>query len=101
MKKALIIALAATVVTIGFGSTDVLAKSKKRAAAVTHNVTYVYGLKSVTVQVPHGGNATIPLDVAVYAVADIMVVTLYEKSSGFIFVTKYDDAFEYCPSVIE
>lgn len=64
MKKALIIALAVTVVAIGFGSTDVLAKSKKKATA-THNVTYVYGLKSVTVQVPHGGNATIPLDVAV------------------------------------
>ncbi len=60
LRKALICAVSLAVIATCFGGTEVLAKKK-----AVHNVTYIYGLKSVTVQVPHGQNAPIPTDTAV------------------------------------
>ncbi len=54
-KKVFIGLLAALFIVAAFTGTDVFAKVK-------HNVTFIYGLKSVTVQVPHGGNAAVPTD---------------------------------------
>lgn len=54
-KKFFIGLLCTIFIAVGVNSTDALAKAK-------HNVTYIYGLKSVTVQVPHGGNAAVPTD---------------------------------------
>ena len=60
MTKKIIIGLLAVVLlsTCAFQS-DVLAKKKSKAV---HNVTYIYGLKSITVQVAHGANAPQPTD---------------------------------------
>ena len=53
-------------VVLCLGATDIEAKAKKKkAAAVTHNVTFIYGLKSITVPVEHGKNAPVPTDVDV------------------------------------
>ncbi|MCR5673304.1 MAG: hypothetical protein K6F87_06270 [Lachnospiraceae bacterium] len=60
IKKTLIVALSVTLACLIFGNTDAYAKSK-----VKHNVTYIYGAKSVTVQVAHGKNAPVPTDTAV------------------------------------
>lgn len=57
MKKALIIAISASMLFLCFGSVDSFAKAR-----VKHNVTFIYGLKSVTVPVVHGKNAPIPTD---------------------------------------
>ncbi len=57
LRKAVIGILSVAVLATCFGGTDVLAKKK-----VVHNVTYIYGLKSVTVQVAHGQNAPVPTD---------------------------------------
>ncbi len=57
LKKAVIAALAAVfVLTLSANDTS---------AAAKHNVTFIYGNKSVTVQVNHGANAPIPTDTAV------------------------------------
>ncbi len=61
LKKAVICLLSVSVIALSFGGSDVLAKGKKKAAA-THNVTYIYGLKTVTVPVAHGQNAPVPTD---------------------------------------
>lgn len=58
LKKAMIVALSATLATLAFGSYDVLAKGKGK----THNVTFVYGMNSVTVPVANGANAPVPTD---------------------------------------
>jgi hypothetical protein len=58
-KKIIIAVLGVTLLSLCAFSSDVLAK--KRATA-THNVTYIYGLKSVTVPVAHGANAPQPTD---------------------------------------
>ena len=57
MKKILIASLAVVLLSTFAFSSDV---SAKRGA--THNVTYVYGMKSVTVPVAHGANAPQPTD---------------------------------------
>ena len=59
MKKAVVCLLMIGVVAVGFGATDVAAKGRRGGS---HNVTYVYGLKSVTVPVAHGQNAPLPTD---------------------------------------
>ncbi len=59
IKKLLIGILAVTVLAGVAGQSDVFAK------AATHNVTFIYGLKSVTVPVAHGASAPLPLDTAV------------------------------------
>ena len=58
IKKAVICLLAVSAITVFAGGSDVFAK-------VMHNVTYIYGAKSVTVAVEHGKNAPVPTDTAV------------------------------------
>ncbi len=58
VKKSIIAVLTVTLLTLTAGQTNVFAKA-------VHNVTYIYGLKSVTVQVKHGQNAPVPTDVYV------------------------------------
>ena len=60
IKKALVGAISLTMLGIVFINVDVFAKNN-----AVHNVTYIYGSKTVTVPVVHGGNATIPTDTAV------------------------------------
>ncbi len=61
IKRVVICLAAAAIVAIGFGANDVLAKKGK----VTHNVTFIYGMNTVTVPVVHGKDAPVPTDTAV------------------------------------
>ena len=55
IKKAVIGLIAASAITVLAGQSAVFAK-------VMHNVTFIYGTKSVTVAVEHGKNAPVPTD---------------------------------------
>ncbi len=61
VKKSIIGLLAVTLLVAFAGNTEVFAKKAK----AVHNVTYVYGVKAVTVQVAHGANAPVPTDTEV------------------------------------
>ncbi len=54
-----------TVLLAGIAVFAVLGNPVDAFAKVRHNVTFIYGLKSVTVQVDHGKNAPVPTDTAV------------------------------------
>ncbi len=54
-----------TVLLAGIALFALLSNPVDAFAKVKHNVTYIYGLKSVTVQVDHGKNAPVPTDTAV------------------------------------
>lgn len=53
------------VLLAGIAVFAVLSNPVDTFAKVKHNVTYIYGVKSVTVQVDHGKNAPVPTDTAV------------------------------------
>ena len=57
-KKIIIAAIAAILLATCVIGTDTFAKGRKSV----HNVTYIYGMNSVTVQVSHGANAPVPTD---------------------------------------
>ena len=60
IKKSLVVSLSIVIFGLSLGNTDVFAKG-----GPVHNVTFIYGTKSITVPVAHGQNAPIPTDTAV------------------------------------